>query len=371
MLVAEARNSLVSAVAGVFGLGRDKAVAPKEEERGPQRRHLPVQAGTKADRNDADALTRLESESAAHAIEAGLWKYHRLIPPPMDSKRYFRFQLMLEYFLYYTSFWMPLRVAFFADLQNPAWVGIDSVSYFIDACYWLDILLCTRTAYYDHSGDLVTDARTIFVRYLEYWFWVDVFASMPWELITGVYEVRASPSPAHPRARLFVPGKCFAWPHTPPNPCPVGARAVQDRAAGASVAALQEEEGCCRRLHGLPSSDHHCAPGCRAHTSGGRERGAMGAAEPRARPRGGGGLVRRACSRGGAAACVRACARSFTSSSSATGSRASGGGSARWRATSSQTLATRGSSATAPTRSARHCPTRRSTRRPPRARCSR
>ena len=195
-------NTLGSAV--FYTLTRSKKAAPKPlVDLGPQRRHLPAQAGSKSDRRDAGSLARLESESAETVIEAGLWRYHRLIPPPEDSKRYFRFQLMLEYYLQYTAFWMPLRVAFFSHLNSMPWIVIDSVSYFVDLCFWVDIGLVFRTAFYDHDNELVTDWNVIWQRYLEKWFWIDSVASFPWELVTGIFEVclavPSAPS-SHPQA---------------------------------------------------------------------------------------------------------------------------------------------------------------------------
>ena len=186
----KARTSIYQAAAAFFGGGGKEYVEKETIDLGSQRRFLPVQAGSKADRSDADALSRLETESAEHVIEAGLWKYHRLIPPPQDSPRYYRFQLMLEYLLIYTSFWMPLRVAFFGHLHSPGWVAVDVISYMIDVCFWSDILLTLRTAYYDHNSELVTDANAIVYRYLQFWFWVDTIATFPWDLATGIFDLK-------------------------------------------------------------------------------------------------------------------------------------------------------------------------------------
>ena len=190
----DARARLWAATArNVLKRGRDKTATPQRCQLAPQRRHLPAQAGTRNDRRDAAALARLESESAEQVIEAGLWKYHRLIPAPQDSPRYARFQQMLEVFLYYTSFWLPLRVAFFAELHTPAWIAVDAADVTIDICFWLDIILTLRTAFYDHNNELNTDACIIVKRYLECWFWVDAAANFPWDCVTGIFEAR------HPR----------------------------------------------------------------------------------------------------------------------------------------------------------------------------
>ena len=163
-----------------------------EVAKAPVRRHLPVQAGSFADRRDADALTRLETESAAQVIEAGLWKYHRLLPPMEDSITRQRFHWLLTMMLYYTCLWMPMRTTFFAELRTgTAWRIIDSIDVGIDCCFWLDVALNMRTAYKDEGNDeLVTDWRKIVRRYMAFWFWIEALATVPWDLLSGIFQVR-------------------------------------------------------------------------------------------------------------------------------------------------------------------------------------
>ena len=172
-------------------LGMKQNVAFEEERtRGPQRRHLPAQAGSFDDRRDAGALSRLETESAEHVIEEGLWKYHRLLPPSEDSPRMRRYESMLRIFLYYTSIWMPLRISFFGSLAGPAWQVMDGIDIAIDVCFWVDIAMTLRKCYY-HKNELVFDWEQIVRRYLRFWFWVDVTANFPWELVFSAIGVNS------------------------------------------------------------------------------------------------------------------------------------------------------------------------------------
>ena len=86
--------------AGRFNKKKKEVRVPQ----GPQRRHLPAQAGSMKDRRDADALARLEAESVESVIEEGLWKHHRLLPPVEHSPRYQTFHALLRVLLYYNSF---------------------------------------------------------------------------------------------------------------------------------------------------------------------------------------------------------------------------------------------------------------------------
>ena len=118
---------------------------------------------------DAGSLSQLESESIESVIERGLWRYHRLLPPLVDSPWRSRFERLLKFFLYYTSFWLPMRVSFFQTnppLQGVGWELVDGIDFAIDALFWVDIAITCRTCYYDKvTKELVTDWRQIMRRY--------------------------------------------------------------------------------------------------------------------------------------------------------------------------------------------------------------
>lgn len=347
-----AHGVLKRTATSVFGL-RGKPEAPKaEEDKGPQRRHLPAQAGSMDDRRDASALSRLESESKEAVIEAGLWRYHRLIPPHEDSVRYSRFKKLLEYFLYYTSFWLPVRVAFFSSLHSAPWMIVDGISYAIDITFWVDIGLTFRTAFYEQN-ELITDWKTIGSRYLEFWFWLDALANFPWDLVTGVYQARQR---RH---------------HRVPDGCPAAS------ISGSSVS-LQSAHLRARAcvLH-LPQM--RIIRLFRALRLRKQQRGATGATGVVVRLM---SVLVRTChltawpprprhtyrTSRDSHVCVSARELSSSSSSFATGSRACGFGSERWTSTCSRPLGTAGSSAIERTPRAPGCQQRRSTARQPQPR---
>lgn len=203
-----ARKSVFVGVSKVFAeKGRPLAAAETRDFSTPQRRHLPAQAGTFNDRRDAEALARLESESAEHVIEQGLWRYHRLLPPVSDSERALLFQQVLDAMLYYNALWLPLRCTFFASRKGTGWGGgghalawnvLDGLDVVIDLCFWLDIVVSSRTAYYDHTKELITDDHQILKRYFSGWFLLDLLPTIPWDyMLSSVL------------AKILRLGRCF------------------------------------------------------------------------------------------------------------------------------------------------------------------
>ena len=59
------------------------------------------------------------------------------------------FQRLLKFFLYYTSFWLPMRVSFFQTnppLQGVGWQLVDGIDFAIDALFWVDIAVVNQHA---------------------------------------------------------------------------------------------------------------------------------------------------------------------------------------------------------------------------------
>ena len=58
---------------------------------------------------------------------------------------------------------------------------------FADIWFGVDILLNFRTGHV-HDGHLVMNSKAIASHYFEFWFWIDVIATIPFELF-GTYSV--------------------------------------------------------------------------------------------------------------------------------------------------------------------------------------
>ncbi len=80
----------------------------------------------------------------------------------------------------------PLNAAFF-DSENPTGSTLDLVwfisEWFIDLVFLLDIILSFFSAYYNKVEVLVADRRSIVLGYLKSWFFLDLIAVLPIQLV--------------------------------------------------------------------------------------------------------------------------------------------------------------------------------------------
>lgn len=53
----------------------------------------------------------------------------------------------------------------------------------IDVLFAVDLFINFRTAYWSHQGELVRDAKLISKRYVSFWFWIDLVATIPFDLL--------------------------------------------------------------------------------------------------------------------------------------------------------------------------------------------
>jgi hypothetical protein len=52
----------------------------------------------------------------------------------------------------------------------------------MNAFFFTDILLNFTTAYYE-NGIQVTDRKKIILKYLSFWFWIDLVSTFPYDLL--------------------------------------------------------------------------------------------------------------------------------------------------------------------------------------------
>lgn len=121
----------------------------------------------------------LEEFDAELAIRRSLWAREKLLPP-LGERMPIRntFEKMMQIFMVYTGFFVPLWACFQIS-YHPAQLAVD---YTIDACFWVDILLTLRTAFYNENNELVIDKKVIFGTYIRKRLYFDVIANFPFEL---------------------------------------------------------------------------------------------------------------------------------------------------------------------------------------------
>ena len=61
--------------------------------------------------------------------------------------------------------------------------GMVVADYIIDLLFLIDIAINFRTAYHDNRGHIVIETRKIALHYFRGWFLIDLFASIPFELL--------------------------------------------------------------------------------------------------------------------------------------------------------------------------------------------
>jgi len=88
------------------------------------------------------------------------------------------FDLVISGAVLYIMIFLPIKISF-QDGRTPLW---DIADYFVDFLFLVDLVLTFYTPYYENTI-LVTDMVMIALRYLRFWFWIDLAAIIPFQLI--------------------------------------------------------------------------------------------------------------------------------------------------------------------------------------------
>jgi hypothetical protein len=93
-----------------------------------------------------------------------------------------KWDLFVTALLMFTCFITPWRLAFYFDEVDPdmRWIIVNQL---VDIGFVIDILVNFNSAQEDKDQILVTDRRTISKNYVKSWFFIDVIAIVPFDLI--------------------------------------------------------------------------------------------------------------------------------------------------------------------------------------------
>lgn len=131
------------------------------------------------------AIDLNEEKNADLVIARHLWQDHRLLPPMSGGRA--RWSQILGLLTLYTSFIIPLRVAF-GQLDD---AGFTIVEIIIDCCFIIDILINFRTAAFTRDYELIFEPRQIASRYIKSgWFLVDTLGTLPLDWTVPRWEFR-------------------------------------------------------------------------------------------------------------------------------------------------------------------------------------
>ncbi|KXZ48358.1 hypothetical protein GPECTOR_28g765 [Gonium pectorale] len=100
-----------------------------------------------------------------------------ILLPETRKRRYW------DFFVLSLVVWTALIVPFEVGFGSIQWSGSYAMARIVDACFWVDIALNFRTAFIDHSANMVRDGGKIASHYLRTWFFVDLTASVPFDVI--------------------------------------------------------------------------------------------------------------------------------------------------------------------------------------------
>ena len=81
--------------------------------------------------------------------------------------------------LIYTAIFVPVKIAFVNDTAQSL-VVLDTI---VDVLFFIDIIVNFLSATETKSGKLITDNKAIAKNYITGWFWLDLVACIPFDLL--------------------------------------------------------------------------------------------------------------------------------------------------------------------------------------------
>ncbi|XP_019756627.2 potassium voltage-gated channel subfamily H member 8 isoform X2 [Dendroctonus ponderosae] len=95
---------------------------------------------------------------------------------------------------FYVAVVVPYNASFLRpETERPSVI----MDVFVEALFFIDILLNFRTTFVNKKGEVVSDWRSISVNYLKTWFVVDLLAALPFDLLYALYGEESGPSHTH------------------------------------------------------------------------------------------------------------------------------------------------------------------------------
>ncbi|XP_076265799.1 eag-like K[+] channel isoform X3 [Rhynchophorus ferrugineus] len=95
---------------------------------------------------------------------------------------------------FYVAVVVPYNASFLRPESERPSVIMDV---FVEALFFIDILLNFRTTFLNKKGEVVSDWKSISLNYLKTWFLVDFLAALPFDLLYALYGEESGPSHTH------------------------------------------------------------------------------------------------------------------------------------------------------------------------------
>ncbi|CAG9761104.1 unnamed protein product [Ceutorhynchus assimilis] len=95
---------------------------------------------------------------------------------------------------FYVAVVVPYNASFLRpETERPSVI----MDVFVEALFFIDIILNFRTTFVNKKGEVVSDWRSISINYLKTWFIVDLLAALPFDLLYALYGEESGPSHTH------------------------------------------------------------------------------------------------------------------------------------------------------------------------------
>ncbi|KAL1498113.1 hypothetical protein ABEB36_008966 [Hypothenemus hampei] len=95
---------------------------------------------------------------------------------------------------FYVAVVVPYNASFLSPERERASVTMDV---FVEALFFIDIILNFRTTFVNKKSEVVSDWKSISVNYLRTWFVVDLLAALPFDLLYALYGEESGNSQIH------------------------------------------------------------------------------------------------------------------------------------------------------------------------------
>lgn len=94
-----------------------------------------------------------------------------------------------DYFVMVIATWnalvLPIELAFEPEItQSPENGTLNAI---IDFLFLIDIIVVFRTSIIGDNGEIVTDQKTIAIKYLKGSFWIDILSTIPLDSMAGIF----------------------------------------------------------------------------------------------------------------------------------------------------------------------------------------
>ena len=101
--------------------------------------------------------------------------------PGNQFKRIWSFVLFV--LLMYTAYITPIEIAFVDGFS----MALNVVEYLVNSLFIIDMFVSLNSSFYDSNKQLVQSRRKILVKYLRGWFFIDLMAAFPFELVENEF----------------------------------------------------------------------------------------------------------------------------------------------------------------------------------------